>query len=84
MGTRTAAKCKNFVEIVIFVVYFCYTWATQYTDPDDIKPVSIDHRPNLAQIVLQLYMNFIRDNPGEPEPEETFTLSSLICFLHLL
>jgi len=36
-------------------------------------------------------MDFVRDNPGEPAPEETFThshlswfKSSLICFIHLL
>ena len=29
-------------------------------------------------------MDFVWDNPGEPVPEETFTHSHLICFIHLL
>ena len=46
-GFFGAALYKNLVEIVIFQ-RFCPASATQYTDPDDIKPVSIDHWHTVA------------------------------------
>jgi len=46
-GHKSPPKCENLVAVATFQQLFP-AWTTQYSDPDEIKPVSIDHWPTVA------------------------------------
>ena len=42
-GLQKPPKCENLVEIAIFRQFFCFASVTQYSNLDEINPISIDH-----------------------------------------
>ena len=66
-GHKSPQNVKIWSKLWRVGSFFCPAWATQYTNPDKVNPVSIDHwpMPNLAQTgslrmlsVLQLLGDF--------------------------